>query len=237
MKRETHSPATQSEIETDGGAMKVLAICGSPRGGKSQTRAMTEGLLSEAKAKGASIEFVDLGKARIGFCQACEVCHQGPDCVLNDDAKGILCRMLEADGIVLASPVYLDHVTAQMKALLDRSSHFIHCLRLTGKYIVAVTTSGGGGGANVASFLKGYSATVGAQYVGGVDARVPLQESDFAAARELGARLVAAIHEKRTYPEQLRAIESQKKRFGQIVAFHKDRWPYEHKYWQDKGWL
>ena len=86
--------------------MKVLAICGSPRGAKCQTRALSEALLFGAREKGADIEFVDLGKARIGFCQACEACHQGPECVLKDDAPGILQRMLEADGIVLASPVY-----------------------------------------------------------------------------------------------------------------------------------
>ena len=121
---------------------------------------------SEERGGVAFVEFVDLGKARIGFCQACEVCHQGPNCVLNDDTKGILQRMLEADAIVLASPVYLDHVTAQMKALLDRSSHFIHCLRLMGKYMAAVTTSGGGSGEATAAFLRKYAVTVGSQFVG-----------------------------------------------------------------------
>ena len=217
--------------------MKVMAICGSPRGQKSQTRAMTEALLSEAKAKGADIEFVDLGKVRIGFCQACEVCHQGPDCVLNDEARGILKRMLEADGIVLASPVYLDHVTAQMKALLDRSSHFIHCLRLIGKYMAAVTTSGGGSGDATAAFLRKYAVTVGSQFVGVVHAAMPLREPDLEAARKLGASLIEAVAGRKTWSEQVQAIEQQRKHFGRIIAFHKDQWPYEHKYWQDKGWL
>ena len=217
--------------------MNILAICGSPRGARSQTRAMTEALLSEAKAKGATIGLVDLGRARIGFCQACEVCHQGPDCVLNDDARGILQRMLEADGIVLASPVYLDHVTAQMKALLDRSSHFIHCLRLTGKYLAAVTTSGGGSGEATGAFLRRYAVTVGAQFAGAVHAALPLREPDLDAARKLGASLFDAITGKKTWPEQAKAIEEQRKRFGRIIAFHKGKWPYERKYWQDKGWL
>ena len=217
--------------------MKVVAICGSPRGNKSQTRMLAEAVLAGAKAKGAEVECVDLGMAKIGFCRACEVCHQGPDCALNDDGRQILRQMLAADGTVLATPVYLNQVTAQMKAILDRTSHFVHCLRLMGKYMAAVTTSGGGGGGDVTAYLKGYAVTVGAQFVGGLDARAPLQESNFAAARELGATLVAAIQEKRVYPEQVRTIEAQKKRFGQIIAFHKDHWPYEHRYWQDQGWL
>lgn len=217
--------------------MKILAIGGSPRGAKSQTYRLTEALLGEAKARGADVEFVDLGKAKLEFCRACDTCHRGPKCVLDDDGGNVLSRMLAADGIVLASPVYLDQVTAQMKTLLDRTSHFIHCLRLGGKYLASVTTSGGGGGEATAAFLKRYAVTVGAQFAGSVDARVPLGEANTAAAQALGASLVAAIAEKKTWPDQTEAIDEQLQRFGQIIAFRKDHWPFEYKYWQDKGWL
>ncbi|MDK2858518.1 MAG: hypothetical protein PWQ89_1637 [Verrucomicrobiota bacterium] len=217
--------------------MKILAICGSPRGKKSQTKALTEKLLEGATTAGAAVELVDLSKMRIEFCLGCEKCHEGGDCILNDDGQAILAKILEADGLVLASPVYLNHVTAQMKALLDRTSHFVHCLRLMGRYMAAVTTSGGGGGAEVHAWLRNYSATVGAQCVGGVDADVPLQDSDFAGAVTLGKELVSAIQENKAYPDQLQIIEAQKKRFGQLIARHKDQWPYEHEYWRNKGWL
>lgn len=217
--------------------MKIVAICGSPRGKKSQTKALAERVLEAARIKGADTETVDLGKARIGFCQACEACHQGPDCVLNDDGKAILQKLLDADGIILASPIYLNQVTAQLKALMDRTSHFVHCLRLMGKYMAAVTTSGGGGGADVQAYLKHYAFIVGAQFVGGVDAAAPLKEPDFSAAAELGGALVSAIQKQTAYPEQLRIIEEQKRRFGRLITFHKDHWPFEHTYWQDQGWL
>ena len=217
--------------------MKIVAICGSPRASKSQTKALAERVVEAARIKGAATEIVDLGKVRIGFCQACEACHRGPDCVLNDDGNLILRKLLDADGIVLASPVYLNQVTAQMKALLDRTSHFIHCLRLMGKYMAAVTTSGGGGGSEVQAYLKHYAFTVGAQFAGGVDAAAPLKEPDFSAAAELGESLVAAVQKQTVYPEQVRIIEEHKRRFGRIIAFRKDHWPFEHKYWQDKGWL
>jgi len=198
---------------------------------------LLEALLAEAETKGAQVEFVDLGKVRIGFCQACEECHKGPDCVFNDDGRTILHQMLEADGIVLASPVYLDHVTAQMKALLDRTSHFIHCLCLTGKYIAALTTSGGGGGEATVAFLKKYAVTVGSQFAGAVDARVPLKNADYASARELGDLLVSAVVKKREWPDQIQAIEAQRQRFGHLIASRKDQWPYEYTYWQEKGWM
>lgn len=217
--------------------MKILAIGGSPRGARSQTHVLAQALLAEAKAKGAEIEFIDLGRAHIGFCQACETCHRGPDCVLNDDGGGILMRMLVADGIVLASPVYLDQVTAQMKALLDRTSHFVHCLRLTGRYIAAITTSGGGGGTATMAFLKRYATTVGAQFAGSIDARVPLGDTDVTGARNLGASLVSAVTEQRVWPDQLQAIAAQRQHFGRIMAHHKEHWPFEYEYWRDKGWI
>lgn len=234
--RDTESGVAASYGQEES-TMKILGICGSPRGTKSQTRTLTEALLAEAESKGAETELVDLGKARIGFCRACEGCHRGPNCALDDDGNTILCKMLAADGIVLASPVYLDHVTAQMKALLDRTSHFVHCLRLTGRYIAGVTTSGGGGGAATGAFMKRYAITVGAQFVGGVDARAPIQAPDVAAARELGASLVAAIAEKRSWPDQVAMLGEQRQRFGQIITGHKDEWPYELDYWRQQGWL
>ncbi|MEI7879691.1 MAG: hypothetical protein WCI95_02330 [bacterium] len=79
--------------------------------------------------------------------------------------------------------------------------------------------------------------TVGTQYVGSVDARVPLKDADIASARELGASLVAAISAKQSWPDQAQAIESQRIRFRNLIAFHKEQWPYEYKYWQDKGWM
>lgn len=217
--------------------MKILALCGSPRGDKSQTKVLAEKVLEAAKAQGAEVELVDLSRVRLEFCRACEACHQKPGCILKDDGTRILEQMLAADGLVLASPVYLNQVTAQLKALLDRSSHFVHCLRLTGKYLAVVTTSGGGGGTDVQAYLKKYGITVGAQGVGGVDAKVPLNPGDLATAAALGETLVIAIREKKQFPDQLQAIESQKQYFGKLIAWRKDHWTFEYQYWKDQGWL
>ena len=217
--------------------MKIIAICGSPRGGRSQTRLLAEAVLSVARDKGAETLFIDAGKAHVGGCIACEACHRGPDCVIKDDAAGIQRQMLEADGIILASPVYLDQVTSQLKALLDRTSHYIHCLRLTGKYVAAVTTSGGGGGEATAAFLRSYALMTGAQYVGAVHASPPLDQAHLAAARRLGAELVAAIQGRQQWSDQLAAIEGQRLFFRQSIDFWKEQWPYEFAYWKKMGWV
>ncbi len=217
--------------------MKILAICGSPRGKNSQTKALAAEVLKAARAQGADVDMVDLSEAQIEFCRACEACHQKPGCVLHDDANTILANVLNADGLVLASPVYLNQVTAQLKTVLDRSSHFVHCMRLIGKYLAVVTTSGGGGGAQVQAYLKHYGNTVGAQCVGGVDARSPLKPADVAAATALGKALVTAIQTKQQYPDQIQKIELQKQYFRKLITLRKDDWPYEYQFWSNQDWL
>ncbi|MDD5678535.1 MAG: flavodoxin family protein [Kiritimatiellae bacterium] len=217
--------------------MKILCICGSPRGKNSQTKALAGKVLKAAQAQGAGVEMVDLSEARIKFCRACEACHQKPGCVLRDDTNTILAKVLKADGLVLASPVYLNQITAKLKAVLDRSSHFVHCMCLVGKYLAVVTTNGGGGGTQVQAYLKHYGITVGAQCVGGVDAKGPLKPADVAAAAALGKELVAAIRGKKQYPDQIESLEMQKQYFRKLITLRKDDWPYEYQFWKDQEWL
>lgn len=214
-----------------------MAICASPRGEESQTAAMTRALLEEAGRLEAAVEFIDLGGLDIKFCTACGVCHKEPRCELEDDANAIIRRMLEVDAIVLATPNYLNHVAAPLKALLDRTSHFIHCLRLEGKYIASVSTSGGGSGDQIRDFIAGYSISVGAQYVGTAHSPLPLGDAAFEEARKLGAALVQAVREETRWPEQIEAIEAHRARFARGIAMHKEEWSMEYTYWKEKGWL
>ena len=98
---------------------KVLIISGSPRvNGNSD-------MLCDQFAKGAGqsgnqVEKISLAGKKIGFCTACYACEKGR-CPQNDDVSGILKKILDSDVIVLATPVYFYTMTAQLKALIDRS--------------------------------------------------------------------------------------------------------------------
>lgn len=98
---------------------KVLIIGGSPRkDGNSE-------LLCKEFARGANeagnqTEYISLADKKIGFCTACYACEKG-SCPQKDDAAGIIQKMLAADVIVLATPVYFYTMSAQLKALIDRS--------------------------------------------------------------------------------------------------------------------
>lgn len=101
-------------------AKNVLIICGSPRiGGNSD-------LLCDQFAKGALdagnlVEKISLAGKKIGFCTACYTCEKTGACPQKDDAAAIIEKMLAADVIVLATPVYFYTMSAQLKALIDRS--------------------------------------------------------------------------------------------------------------------
>ncbi|MFX0198593.1 MAG: flavodoxin family protein [Candidatus Hodarchaeota archaeon] len=102
--------------------MKIIGVVGSPRI-KGNTETITRIALEAAEKEGAEIELISLAGKEIKPCDACRVCKQTGKCHINDDFPPILEKMLEADGIILATPVYFGSATPQIKALIDRSGY------------------------------------------------------------------------------------------------------------------
>ncbi len=155
---------------------------------------------------------------------------------MKDDVSGILDKMMEADGLILASPNYINHITGSMKTLLDRSAHFIHCSRLREKYVAGVVTSGSGRGQDVLNYMAHYSHVCGAQFSGGVSSSVPIGDDKISEAFTLGTRLAVDIRKKRQYAEQLEKIEQFRRFFTTVMDMRKDEWTEEYQYWQEQGW-
>jgi len=218
--------------------MKILLISSSPHKEKSRTFALARDVLEGLSQEGAGIETIHLFDFRVFFCEHCEQCHKNIlQCSLPDDVHIILKKMLEADGIILASPNYINQVTASMKALFDRSAHFIHCKRLLGKYIAGVVSSGSGQDKEVLDYIEYYGHTCGAQYSGGVSSAAQSIKAKKNEAIKLGKKLALDIQEKKTYLDQLKLIEKGKQHFRRIIEARKKEWTGEYDYWKDKGWL
>lgn len=99
---------------------KLLVLSASPRrGGNSDT--LCDEFIRGAKESGNSAEKVFLRDRKILFCTGCGVCNRTHQCVLKDDMKEILDKMVKADAIVLATPVYFYAMDGQMKTLIDRT--------------------------------------------------------------------------------------------------------------------
>jgi len=217
--------------------MNVLLVSTSPHREKSRTFALAMDV-AKGMGKDSRVDVVHLCDFKMEFCRACEVCHKTVlRCPLKDDTHTLLEKMLSADGIILATPNYINQVAAPMKALFDRASHFIHCKRLLGKYVCGVVTSGSGQDQTVLDYLCHYAHTCGAQYSGGVSAGVPMIGQKAAETFRLGETFARDIREKKEYPDQTEIIEKGRGHFKKIMQIRKEDWSGEYEYWQEKGWL
>ena len=103
--------------------MKVIALQGSPRK-KGNTARVLEWIEEELISSNHEIEIIYLNSKNIHGCLACGKCKDLPDeigCVQKDDAIEILEKMVKANLVIFASPLYFWGVTAQLKAIIDRT--------------------------------------------------------------------------------------------------------------------
>lgn len=99
---------------------KVLILSGSPRkGGNSDT--LCDEFLKGVVEAGNEVEKIFVAGKNIGYCKACYVCKDTGICAIKDDMTEVLQKMLNADVIVLSSPVYFYSISAQLKAVIDRT--------------------------------------------------------------------------------------------------------------------
>lgn len=104
--------------------MKIIGINASPRK-KANTQTLIEAALVGAAEKGAETRLVNLRELKINGCVGCEGCKkQLGKCVQTDDLTPLLQEMTTFDAIVLGTPVYWYHVSAQFKMLVDRLYSF-----------------------------------------------------------------------------------------------------------------
>src|SRR4030042_367142 len=100
-------------------ALKVIGISASPRrNGNSDL--LLQQALAGAESAGAQTEYVRLADFKIAPCVECNSCYKTGVCVVKDDYQLISAKMLDADRIIFATPIFFMAVCAQAKALIDR---------------------------------------------------------------------------------------------------------------------
>ncbi len=130
--------------------MEVVAFCGSARR-KGNTALLLNTVLEPLAEAGAKTELVELAGSKMGGCTACMVCFKEQDgtcAVKKDMLNECVDKMSRADVVILGSPTYFADVSAEMKALIDRSGmvgrandHLYK--RKIGASVVAVRRAGG----------------------------------------------------------------------------------------------
>lgn len=99
--------------------MKVLGIMGSPRI-KGNTDLLLDEALKGAQIQGVGVEKIVVDKLRISPCKEYYGCLIDGNCVIRDDMDNIYSQLLQADRLIIASPIFFYGITSQLKALIDR---------------------------------------------------------------------------------------------------------------------
>ena len=142
---------------------KILTILGSPHDRNSNTEAFVEDFVDEIANAGLHLEheIIPLGKKKVEPCRGCWNCTYKRPCPIKDDLEEIKIKMIDCDMLIMASPVYTNQVTAQMKAFCDRLYTWCHIYPLLGKYSLSVVTTGNDGHKPTGKFLEKMLATYG----------------------------------------------------------------------------
>jgi multimeric flavodoxin WrbA len=185
--------------------LKVLGIMGSPRI-KGNTELLLDEALKGAQSQQAEVEKIVVDKLRIAPCREYYGCLRDGNCVIRDDMDEVYPKLLDADAIIVASPIFFYSVSAQLKALIDRCQalwarkYVLKSLDVPlrkGAFIAVGATRGERLFEGPVLTIKYFFKAINAEYtdellIRGVDKRGEIKEHPdaLASARELGKRLV-----------------------------------------------
>ena len=119
--------------------MKVLIINGSPRVDGNTSIAVDE-VVKTFEAEGIETEIIQIGNKDVRGCIACGSCAESGKCVFDDVVNELASKFEEAEGLIIASPVYYASANATLIACLDRlfySTHFDKTMKVGASIVVA----------------------------------------------------------------------------------------------------
>jgi multimeric flavodoxin WrbA len=179
--------------------MKVVAIGGSPRL-QGNTNYLIDQALEELVSRGIETEKIVLNEYKVGPCQAHAHCASVSECLQKDDGQRILEKFSQADGVILASPVYFGTISAQMKAFMDRSFFlFRHGMEINAKCAGLIAIAGRRGADETVEELKKFVRRAEAEILtlsgnsGAPDVDPKTQTELIEQAKDLARRMAAIL--------------------------------------------
>jgi multimeric flavodoxin WrbA len=104
--------------------IKVLAFAGSPRRHGNSETLLDWVLASMGGEPGVTVDKIALSEANINMCNGCNACEKLNRCIQRDGMDTVHDKIIDADCIVLSSPIFCMGLAAQVKALVDRAQVF-----------------------------------------------------------------------------------------------------------------
>ena len=223
---------------------RIQIISGSPRP-KGNTYKMMQLIETRLHELGEySIEWLFLKQASLKYCKGCLQCMKKGEthCPCKDDSDVIKERLLCADGIIFASPVYVHTVSALMKNFFDRFAWMCHRPRCVGKSALLVVTTELSGIDETLECMAFPVNTWGMTVAAKVGAVYRSFETNPAYRAHIEHRFRQAADR---FHHQLQTLTMDyampKLAFFHLmkrkVTLHKDMLPYDYQFWKDNGWI
>ena len=132
---------------------KVLVLSASFRK-RGNSDILCDQFILGAQEAGNEVEKIYVNDRHIGYCMGCGACNTTHKCVQNDDMAEILDKMVNADVIVMATPVYFYSMNGQMKTLIDRTVP--RYTEISGKDFYFIVTAADDNRAHMEKTLEGF---------------------------------------------------------------------------------
>jgi multimeric flavodoxin WrbA len=189
--------------------VKILGLLCSPRK-QSNTGILLDEALLGSRDEGAETEVFSVSGKNIAPCDGCSACGKTGKCHIQDDMQVLYEKMLEADGIIFGTPIYFYGMTAQAKAIIDRTISLNRPERTLANIVGGVIVTGGSlglvDGLKDLYFFMVTKQMVPANFVAaypGPKSEIKKMEKTMKASRELGRQMVKIAAQKFKYPQDI----------------------------------
>ncbi|MFH0967929.1 MAG: NAD(P)H-dependent oxidoreductase [Methanobacteriota archaeon] len=102
--------------------LTVIGVLGSPRR-HGNTEILLDTFLRGAADAGGAVDKIVLTRLNYSSCKGCNACHKNGECILDDDIPQTFRKLLDADCIVISSPIYTMGITTELKGFIDRAHY------------------------------------------------------------------------------------------------------------------
>lgn len=209
---------------------KVLLINASNR--KKNTYNLLTSIEKILENKGYETELITLYDYKIDFCKGCEVCILKGNCFIKDDLSIIMKKIIESDGLIIGTPVYLNNMSGILKTFIDRTCSWFHRSEVAQKPTLILANTQGSGIKNTLNSIKEVMVQWGVClggtiYRNGRTFNKPIKEKEL----EQFVKLMNSNGE--LYSPSFKEIYT----YNIQRTLATNVFPVDKEYWQKKGWL
>lgn len=208
---------------------KILIINGSHR------EKNTYNLLKkiERQLNEHTIEFINVSNYNVHPCMGCEKCLRKGLCHIQDEANTILEKIIESDGVIIGTPIYLRQIPGSLKNIFDRGCEWYHRSPVVGKPMFFVTTTQVTGTKIAINYLRDLTVQWGIIYTGRISRTV------FNLDKPIDVR---KLNKFKHYLNK-KNLKNHKPSTKNLFEFYTQRvlaeeiLPIDQEYWEEKGYL